>query len=250
MSQYVQRIVTRGFETDARLRVSIGMLARYFEHVRWEGIRDRGAGLGVIFRDGGKMVLRAQAVRVLRPLVARETLDLALSVGRVGRSSIHFVQVAKVGDEVVARNDTVAVALDASGRPSEVPDAVRARVGGEPVEPLARIPDAPDTFAFRCDVQVRPTDLDALQHVNHSRYIDYVDDVYTHARAAGAYGGEPSRSPAAITIEYERETRIDALGPARVLAARTWRATDDALAFELLDPLDGVRVARAMIRPE
>lgn len=254
MSQYIRQIVTRGFETDARMRVSIGMTARYFEHVRWEGTRDRVTGIGAIFRDGGKMVLRAQSVRVLRPLVARETVDLSLSVGKVGRSSIHFVSIAKVGDELVARNDTVAVALDPAGRPTAVPEAVRTRAAAHvqvaQVEPLTRVPDPPASFAFRCDVQVRHTDLDALKHVNHSRYIDYVDDVYQHARAAGAYGSDVSPSPAAVTIEYERETRIDALGPARMLSVRTWKVDGGELAFELIDPLDGARVARAIIRPE
>jgi acyl-CoA thioesterase FadM len=245
---YVRQIQTRGYETDARHRVSIGMLARYFEHVRWEALRDRDAGLASVFSNGGKMVIRAQSVRVLRGLRPREPLDLTLSIARVGKSSIHFVQVAHVDDELVARNDVVAVALDADNRPTSAPSALRERATGESVEPLMPIPEAPATPAFRCAVQIRPGDLDALQHVNHSRYIDYVDDAYQHARWAGVFPSTFSASPAALTIEYERETRIDAQGAERTLDLRAWQASGDTFAFELIDPLDSVRVSRAIIR--
>ena len=249
MSRYVRQIVTRGYETDARMRVSIGMVARYFEHVRWEAIRDRDAGVGRVFANGGKMVIRAQAVRVLRPIVAREEVELGLSIARVGKTSIHFLQVARCGDEVIARNDAIAVALDAAGRPTEVPEEVRARATGEAVELPTKVPDAPATVAYRCPVQIRYNDLDALKHVNHSRYIDYVDEAFQHARAAGAYAQDFSPSPGSVTVEYERETRIEAIGPERKLEVVTWQVADGALGFELIDPLDGMRVARAMIRP-
>ena len=249
MSRYVRQIVTRGYETDARMHASIGMVARYFEHVRWEAIRDRDAGVGRVFANGGKMVIRAQAVRVLRPIVAREEIELQLSIARVGTSSIHFVHFARCGDVVVARNDAIGVALDAAGKPTQVADEVRARATGEAVDPPAKIPPAPETPLFRCPVQVRYNDLDALKHVNHSRYIDYVDECFQHARAAGVYARAFSHDPASVAVEYERETRIEGAGPDRKLEVTTWQVNDEALGFELIDPMDGVRVARAMIRP-
>ena len=200
MSRYVRQIVTRGYETDARMRASIGMVARYFEHVRWEAIRDRDAGVGRVFANGGKMVIRAQAVRVLRPIVARDEIELQLSIARVGTSSIHFSQVARSGGEVVARNDAIAVALDAGGKPTSVPDEVRARATGEPVEAPAKIPEMPAAPLFRCPVQIRYNDLDGLKHVNHSRYIDYADECFQHARAAGEYARAFSPDPASVTV--------------------------------------------------
>ena len=50
-------------------------------------------------------------------------------------------------------------------------------------------------------------------------------------------------------MDYERETRIEGAGPDRKLEVLTWQVSDDAVGFELFDPLHQVRVARAMIRP-
>lgn len=246
MSPFVRHIVTRGYDTDARGRVGIGTVARYFEHVRWETIREADSGLGKLFEGGGKIVIRAQQVQILRKLVPREELALELTLAKVGNTSLQFAHVARCRGEVVARNDAVVVCLDARNAPRAVPDEIRARASGEPVEKPAPIPEAPPMPAYSCDIYVRPSDLDALRHVNHSRYIDYVDDVLQHAAVDS---GEPMHTvnPAIVTVEYEHETRVDpSLGPATKLNARCWPIDPKHVGFELFD-LAGTRVARAMI---
>jgi acyl-CoA thioesterase FadM len=249
MSPFVRHIVTRGYDTDARARVSFGTVARYFEHVRWETIREPAAGLGKLFADGGKIVIRAQQVSVLRPLLPREELSLELTLSKAGNTSLQFAHVARCRGEVVAQNHTVVVCLDARNKPRAVPDPVRAKVTPQPEVALAHIAEAPAMPAYSCDVHVRPSDLDALKHVNHARYIDYFDDVFQHFSVDS---GAPMHTvnPAAVKVEYERETRIDpTLGPNTKLSAHCWPIDPQHVGLELFD-LAGSRVARAMIRCE
>lgn len=248
MSGLIRTIVTRGYELDARKRLSLGVLARHFEHVRWEALRDPSTGLSAVFEDGRKLVIRAQQIDALTRLVAKQEVTLDVAIAQVGTSSLQFVQRARCGDTLVAYNQVVGVVLDRQGAPTRVPDAVRRLARQEELPPLPRLSERPERCALVCDVYVRPSDLDVLQHVNHARYVDFVDDVYQHAVARGAYGGSLPESPARILVEYRRETRIDPeLGPARKLVAHTWREDDQSLGFELVDPVDGYAATRAKI---
>lgn len=247
MTRFVRTILTRGYELDARSAVSLGHFARYFEAVRWEFIRLPEQPLLDVFRDGGRLVMRAQRVEAHAALTSLEQLELDVAVAEVGGSSIRFVQRARRGGEVVARNDAVAVAIGPDKRPARVPDSVRAIATGEAVAQLAPLSRPNAEPSYSCSLQVRASDLDSLQHVNQSRYIDFVDDVYQYAQAARAYGDQVQANPRQVTIAYERETQLSPLTAERTLRAESWRVGERAYAFELVDPLDGACVSRAII---
>jgi acyl-CoA thioesterase FadM len=248
MSRFSRTILTRGYELDARRRPSLGTFARYFEVVRWEAIRRAGSPLRELFSDGGRLVMRAQWIEALAAVDSLEELEVDVAVAHVGSSSIRFVQCARRAGELVARNESVTVAIDAEKRPRRAPDGVRGLATNEPIREFSRLPARPEEVAASHRAYVRPSDLDSLDHVNHSRYIDFADDAYQHARALGQYGGDVPASGRCVTIEYDRETRSDPrLGAERHLVVHTWLAGAAAFAFELVDPVDGGRVGRAMI---
>lgn len=247
MSRFSRTILTRGYELDGRRRASLGTFARYFEVVRWEAIRRPGSPLREVFAEQGRLVMRAQWVEMLTSVVSLEEIEVDVAVAQVGTSSIRFVQSARRNGELVARAEAITVAIDAAKRPKPAPDGVRAMATREPVHTLPAVPERPAAIAFRSRAYVRPSDLDSLEHVNHSRYLDYADDAYVHARAAGVFRDLPDTGYA-LLVEYERETRLDSelLGE-RHLLVELWQARADALAFELIDPVDGARVSRGMI---
>jgi len=239
--------MTRGYEVGAEGRASLGAFARYFEVVRSESIRVADSPLRELFQNGGLLVMRAQRVELFAACGSLVTLQVEASVAAVGTSSIRFVQTARVGDTVVAQNVSVAVAVDAQRKPARVSDAVRALATGEPVDDLRTASERTgETFHTRA--YVRPSDIDQLDHVNHGRYVDFVEDAYHHARVEQAYGEDVPDGGYAISIEYLGETRlVPELGAERHLAIETWRTSSDAFAFELIDPVSGGRVSRAVV---
>jgi len=248
MDGFTRTLVTRGYELDARRRVGPGTLARYFEDARWAAIADRATGLSTLFEEGRKLVMRAQTIMQPTRIRAHETLTLSLEVAHVGTSSLRFLQTARRGDEVVAETEAVAVVLDRAGKPTRAPDRVRTLATGRAAGALAPLGDVLPQPAYACDVYVRPSDLDTLQHVNQSRYVDFIDDVFQHALAQGAYGpGTPARVRT-LTVEYRRETRLDpAVGPASRLVVETFGEGEATFGFALRDPVDGGLRARGKI---
>lgn len=248
MTSLRRNILTRGYELDGRGRVSLGTVARYFEVVRWEAIRREGSPLRDVFHDGGRLVMRAQYVELLASIRSLEELSIEVEVARVGGSSIHFLSRLTRGGELAALNQSVVVAIGPDKLPKRAPDSVRASASAAPLRTLPTLNVVPAAAAFTSRAYVRPSDLDSLDHVNHSRYIDYADDAYQHARACGAYGVDLPDGGHAVTVEYDRETKLSSeLLAERHLLVHTWPEASSQFGFELVDPLDGKRVCRAMI---
>ncbi len=248
MVELSRTLVTRGYEMDARERIPAAVLARYMEHLRWRAVHGEELGLRSLFAEGHSAVVRAQQLHLGMQLQDDEDLVLDLRIGHVGRSSLCFVQrVLRSSDrQEAARADVVIVVLGADGRPAPVPDAVRRRV--VPLQLLDRIdPGERPTDAWCRAVPIRPSDLDVLQHVNQSRYVEMVDDTLQLAVAAGVQPFEgPAQheavrvSPKRISIAYERETRVG-----DDLQVFSWPSGAGQADFELCRASDGAPVARA-----
>jgi len=245
MASLQRRWVCRGYEMDARHRVSPGALARYMEQLRWEAIDERRFGLADLFSSGNKLVVRAQDLWIGAPAVHGTELDLSISLARVGNSSLVFAETAtRVSDGAeVARAYVTGVVLGPNNRPTPVPEGMRAEMQ------TCALP-APISFerevsqGYQRSVGVRPSDLDTLLHVNQSRYVDFVDDTRTLMHAASAAAGVALAYPSRIVVDYRRETHLG-----RDLTAHAC-ALDDApgaLAVDLRDALDAQLVARARI---
>jgi acyl-CoA thioesterase FadM len=219
------------------------------EHLRWEAIQEGAFGLGYLFSGGAKMVVRAQDLILGPAAIQGMELELSIVLAHVGTTSITFAHEARRASDGkrIASSTVVAVAVDSAGRPTRVPDVVRAHVESvELTTPLGFDEPAPDT-AHMCPLAVRPSDLDTLQHVNQSRYVDFVDDVRELSARENAYGEASQRAlsfPRRIAIDYRRETRFG-----HDLMAYTWAldAPRGVFAFELRDAVDADTVACARI---
>ncbi len=245
MARLTGRLVCRGYEMDARQRVSPTSLARYMEHMRWEAIFDESFALGALFQSGAKMVVRAQDLSIGAVAVHATELTLEISIARVGNSSITFKErAARVSDGVeVARAFVTAVVLDAANKVSRVPDAIRHAAEVEPVDQAPSLDFEVPHDAFTRLISIRPSDLDTLLHVNQSRYVDFVDDTRTLFHAAHP-GKAALAHPTRIIVDYRRETHVG-----HDLLARACALHDQAntLADDLCDATDGGLVARARI---
>jgi acyl-CoA thioester hydrolase len=243
----LERVISvRGYEIDRHGVVSAAGFLRYFEHARWEALGDPDLEMGRFFQDGNRLVVRAQKLEILEPARFGETLDLAVWIARVGRTSLDFGQEALRAGTTVARSSMVAVYLSPGGNPQAVPESVRALVMERPLPQvdLLSVRRPPDAFAL--PLSVRPSDLDLLQHVNQAQYADYLDDARFLAAEAGVYGPRKSaRYPIRrLAIDYRREARVgDALSVA------TWPIPLHPLAygFELTRSGEEEPIARARV---
>lgn len=245
MPRLERRLVCRGYEMDARQRVSPGALARYMEHLRWEAIYAGSFGLAQLFATGHKMVVRAQDLWIGAPALHGTELALTLSLARVGNSSLVFAESAtRVNDGAdVARAFVTLVVLDAHGKPTRVPQAMRAELEAAQVPEVPSLEVSVPSDGYTRSVGVRPSDLDTLLHVNQSRYVDFVDDTRSLMLTARGSTGQAAH-PSRIVIDYRRETHVG-----RDLSAHACALDDEvrAIAVDLRDAVDGELVARARI---
>lgn len=238
------RITSRGYELAASGTLSIATYLRYFEHIRWHSIStSEKLPLRRFWMLG---VVRAQTVEVYKAVGFDVELELTIWLARVGRSSMDFSHdMVRVSDgALVARSTATIVALDAARRPSVIGDGAREYLVTKEAILPERLDEAPPSDAWERTVELRPSDHDLQQHVNHARYAEFVDDTRLLCARAGGYGsGEWDGRVRRFSIAYEQEAR---LGDAVV--ARTWhtRARDRCLDF-LMTKSSTVVVTRARI---
>jgi YbgC/YbaW family acyl-CoA thioester hydrolase len=246
VSLLTRTLSVRGYEIDRHGVVPAAGFLRYFEHARWEAMGHPDLPMGDFFRDGHRLVVRAQKLEILEPVHFGDTLELLLWVARVGRTSLDLGHEARRAGTTVARCSLVTVHLDPSGNPQPVTDDLRGLVleRPRPQVDLLSVRRPPDVFTLPWSV--RPSDLDLLQHVNQARYADYLDDARLLAAEAGAYGPRQSArsATARLAIDYRREAR---LGDALRIA--TWPIPLHPLAygFEIVRSGEEEPIARARV---
>ncbi|MEZ4269523.1 MAG: acyl-[acyl-carrier-protein] thioesterase [Myxococcota bacterium] len=206
-----REITTRAYELDRYGRIPAAVLLRYLEHTRWEAGYDSTAGMAGLFSGGRRMVVRAQQVTMGRPLGRAERLRVSLWLEAVGRTSLTMGQrvVDEASGEEVATATVVGVSIDAAGRPAALPESVRDLVSARGLVHQRLGEEAPPAAAFRCQTVVRYSDTDVLQHANHARYADWIEDARAAAVAADALGpAGPLRPPQKLAIEYVHECLV------------------------------------------
>lgn len=198
-----------------------------FDH-RWYAERGltwlvRGVDL-VVGRDGAMGETLAVTTRVVgtRRVWARRRADVA---GEDGRA--------------VATILTDWVLIDAAGVPVRLPPEFEGRFAGEVERFLptrVALPRGPATVAGQ-PFPVRAWDLDALDHVNNARYLDFVDEAL-----AGARPELVERRPVRYRMEY-----IRGAGPGLELRSLAW-PDGPGLAYRL-ESGDGEELLRAVVGP-
>jgi len=239
-------IQTRGYEMDASGLIPVSGLASYLEHVRWESVGEPDYPLRDYWRRG---VMRAQRLEVFETVRFALELNIECWLARVGRTSLdlaHRIVRADTG-RLVALGVVTAVNLGAEGRPEPLDDGILKLLSEGPQQAVEPLDEHAPAHAFVRRIEVSPSDQDILQHVNHARYLDFVEDTRFFSARANGY---EERSELAlgrartIAISYEREASAGTL-----LEARTWALASDPLGFgcELYRADDGELVARARV---
>lgn len=202
-------ITTRGYELDRTGAVPPTVVVRYLEHLRWEALREPATGMAGMFEHGRSIVVRSQSLEMLGRIPHAQDLTLGMWVERVGRSSLVLAHDVCGPDGALFATATVlAVHIDRNGRPTGIPDGLRAvaRVPDKPVAASALDVEAPPDAVVRT-FRVRPHEIDLLQHVNHAIYLEYFEDARLLAAADGAFGEASrlaSRPLRGVAIDYLR----------------------------------------------
>jgi acyl-CoA thioesterase FadM len=242
-------LTTRGYELDQRALIPPAVWLRYMEYLRWESLAQHPDTLGALWRGGDHFVIVAQKLELLQEVSHSVELVASLWIGRVGRTSCDFVHLFRLGPtgQICARGVVTAVLLDEQNKSTPLPDALRMLQGSEEEEAsfLPVMDEAPPAIARTRRLEVRPSELDLLRHVNHANYLVYIDDTRQLVAAEQGYG-EPStaarRQVCRVSLDYHAPTvvgdRLDVL---------TWMMDQRPLrlGFELRRVADGQLIGRA-----
>jgi len=212
-------ITSRGYELAANGVISTANFLRYLEHLRWSTIATSGKlPLRKFWRLG---VVRAQTVELYEQIGFGVELELSMWLSRIGRTSMDFSHdiVRTANGALVGRSRATIVALDSNRQPTEIGSGAADYVLDRETIPLERLEGDAPSNAWERTVDLRPSDHDVQQHVNHARYAELMEDTRLLCALEGGYGAGEWDTPARrLTIVYEREARR---GDA--IIARTWR---------------------------
>jgi acyl-CoA thioesterase FadM len=222
MRRFERPLTTRGYEMDSTGYIPVSTLASFMEHTRWQSMQDSDFGLSRYWSRG---VLRAQRIEVLERVSFDVELVIDCVVGRIGRTSFDLCnQMRRRADGVlVARGVATAVNLGPRGRPAPIDPAASELLGTPPDFPSLVLVPAP-SGAWTREIVVCPSDQDIQQHVNHARYLEFVEDTRAFAVRAGAYADARERAAQPlrrIAISYEQEASVG-----DTLRAATWPLAD------------------------
>lgn len=241
-------LTTRGYELNDRALIPPAIWLRYMEYLRWESLAQHPDTLGALWRGGDHFVIVAQKLVLLEEVSHSVELAASLWLGRVGRSSCDFHHLFGLGStgQICARGLVTAVLLDEQNRPTPLPDALRMLQASE--EEASFLPvmlEAPPATARTRRLEVRPSELDLLGHVNHANFLVYIDDTRQLVAADQGYGEASAAARGQVrrvSLDYHTSAvvgdRLDVL---------TWMLNQRPLriGFELRRVDDGQLVSRA-----
>lgn len=241
------RITTRGYELSSRGFIGTAQFLRYFEHSRWMTIsRSSKIPVRTFWMIG---VVRAQTLEIRQELGFDVEIETSTWMSRLGKTSVSFSHDMHRVDNgaLIARSTATIVALDQDRRPKLISDEAARYLVDRPSLAVERLDVAVPEDAWKRSVDIRPSDQDLQQHVNHARYMDFVEDTRWFGAQGGAYGkGEWDGAPSRATIAYEREARVG-----DPMVVHTWRPPEKerALEFALFkDPTTLAARARIELR--
>jgi acyl-CoA thioester hydrolase len=117
-------------DTDAGGIVYYANYLKFFERARTEWLRAAGIGqLELLQRHAAAFVVRNASIDYHAPARLDDELKLTLTIEKLGRASIRFVQQAWCGDQLLSSARVKVGCIDAtSGRARAVPDEAAAKM--------------------------------------------------------------------------------------------------------------------------
>jgi acyl-CoA thioester hydrolase len=119
----IERFRVRWIDTDASSRIHFTAVFRWVEVTEIELFRDLG-----LMDDRDRYPRRHVEAEFLVPMRFDDEIELELSPGRIGRTSLELVWEARHAGEVAARGSQTIVHVDADGKPAPLPEPLRTRL--------------------------------------------------------------------------------------------------------------------------
>jgi acyl-ACP thioesterase len=225
---------------DGLLRTA-GLL-RYAQDVGWQHSEARGLTREWYAGRGLAWVVRAAELEVLEAMPMGETLRVTTRVVGYQRIWAQRRAECRLADgRLAAWVRTDWVMIDGRGRLTRVPAEIAERFPAPLLdEPLLRValPPTPDEAA-RATFEVRPHELDPMNHPNNAVYVEWIEEALLGATPDGA--AAVAARPRRLAVEYAA-----AAAPGSRVRAAAWR-DEGGWAVRLSDPL-GTDLIRATIR--
>lgn len=191
-------------------------------------------------RRGLFWLVRAARLDVLAPIAMNQPVQVSTQVVAYRRiAALRRTQIRDASGARLASLEIHWVMTNERGLPTRVPDEMRRFVADDATFEMLKVclPDSPanpTTVPFR----VHRRDLDPLDHVNNSVYVDYLE-----AAIAAAGGSESlSRTPRRYEIDFAAAAARD-----EELVGRAWE-DDGAWLYSLRRP-DGTELFRGRLTP-
>lgn len=117
-------------DTDAGGIVFYANYLKFFERARTEWLRAAGVSQqDLLNEDGAIFVVKSTSVDYHAPARLDDVLNLTLSIEKLGRASVSFVQQAWCGDTLLTSANVKVGCVDAATlRPRSLPDATAAKM--------------------------------------------------------------------------------------------------------------------------
>ncbi len=121
-------------DTDAGGIVFYANYLKFFERARTEWLRAAGVNQQILMQEHGAMfVVKTAAIDYHAPAKLDDVLELKLTIEKLGRASVQFIQEAWCGDALLAAARVKVGCVDATTlRPRALPDDVAASMRGVP----------------------------------------------------------------------------------------------------------------------
>jgi acyl-CoA thioester hydrolase len=132
-------------DTDAGGIVFYANYLKFFERARTEWLRAAAIGQHELMQDHGAIfVVKRATVDYHAPARLDDVLNLTLSIEKIGRASVQFMQEAWRGDVLLASAQVKVGCVDAATlRPRALPDASAAKMRAASVPTQVRPEDSP-----------------------------------------------------------------------------------------------------------
>lgn len=216
-------------------------LLRYAQDVGWRHSESRGFDRAWYAERDLNWVVRAAELEMVQPIVIGATVDVSTAVVGYGRIyARRRVECHLPDGGLAAWVHTDWILIDGRGRVVRIPP-VFAEVFATPRrdEPILRVtlPSAP-SVTHRRTFDVRPQELDPMDHVNNAVYVDWLEEAVlaTTDEAASAVTRHPRRYALEYAAAAEHGARV---------TTESWR-NDGGWAHRLLRS-DGAELLRATL---
>ena len=124
-------IRVRGYELDGYGHVNHAVYISYMDHGRWTAMREHGIDLAYFQSNEAWPVVADLEAKYLKPCFVNDELMIRTTCTSHGRVAVDVVHEIFRKGELVVRGKILLVAVNAKGRPTALPPAMKLAMTGE-----------------------------------------------------------------------------------------------------------------------